>query len=187
MLPDNDRPGEHPVTALFDRFAPAIFAYIHGYVHVKEDAEDLSIEVFVAALEAEHLPGLTEPEQLAWLKRVAHNKLVDRYRQQTRRPQVTLDALTGTIHEITSELLSPEEVVVRQEALQELSEAISKLSPLQQHLLQLRYGHGLRFADIAILLDRRETALRKLLSRTLATLHVMYSQHQGEQAYDRSR
>jgi RNA polymerase sigma factor (sigma-70 family) len=53
---------------------------------------------------------------------------------------------------------------------------IGKLSKLQQQVLQLRYEDGLRFAEIAIVLNKREEAVRKLLSRTLSTLRTLYLQ-----------
>lgn len=66
--------------------------------------------------------------------------------------------------------------MLQQEAYAKLHQAVQTLSPLQQHLLRLRYGDGLRFAEIAVLLDKREDALRKLLSRTLAALRTLYKQ-----------
>jgi len=45
--------------------------------------------------------------------------------------------------------------------------------------LQLRYEDSLRFADIAILLDKREEAVRKLYSRTLTRLRMLYEQQEG--------
>jgi len=57
-----------------------------------------------------------------------------------------------------------------------LHQAIQTLPLVQQQLLRLRYGDGLPFAEIAILLNKREEALRKLLSRTLATLRMLLPQ-----------
>jgi len=37
--------------AFFDRYGPVIFAYILKHVRSREDAEDLTLEVFTAALE----------------------------------------------------------------------------------------------------------------------------------------
>jgi hypothetical protein len=37
--------------ALFDRSGPVLFAYILKHVRSREDAEDLTLEVFTAALE----------------------------------------------------------------------------------------------------------------------------------------
>jgi len=67
--------------AFFDRYGPVIFAYILKHVRSREDAEDLTLEVFTAALEKKRVSQLRPDEQLAWLKRVTHNKLIDAYRK----------------------------------------------------------------------------------------------------------
>ena len=44
--------------ALYDRYGPAIFAYVRLYTSSREDAEDLTLEVFLAALEHKNLAKL---------------------------------------------------------------------------------------------------------------------------------
>ena len=161
-------------TTLFDLYGQSIFAYMRLHVSSREDAEDLTAEVFMAAWEQDNLSGVPKKEQLAWLRRVARNKLVDSYRRQARRPAVSLETVVDAIYE--DEARAPEQVAVRHEELAQLRQAIGKLSPLQQQVLQLRYSHGLAFADIAILLDKREDAVRQLLSRTIALLGTIYRQ-----------
>lgn len=158
--------------ALYDRFATSIFGYAKLFTPSWEDAEDVTLEVFTAALEQGNLSSLNEQQQLAWLRRVAHNKLVDRYRRSLRLPVVPLEQVVETAR--SEERLTPEQVVLRREELERLYKAVSALSVDQQQVLQLRLGEGLRFAEIAVLLNRREAALRKLWSRTLAHLRRVY-------------
>jgi DNA-directed RNA polymerase specialized sigma24 family protein len=44
----------------------------------------------------------------------------------------------------------------------------------QQQVLQLRFGAGPQFAQIAGLLNKREATLRKLCSRSIALLRTFY-------------
>ncbi|HEY6407442.1 MAG TPA: sigma-70 family RNA polymerase sigma factor [Ktedonobacteraceae bacterium] len=161
--------------ALYKRYAVSIFAYARLHTSSWEDAEDLVLEVFTAALEQKSLSWLAEKQQLVWLRRVAQNKLVDRYRRSLHFSLLPLEQLVETV--LTEEVLTPEQVVVRREELEQLYSAVGKLPPLQQQVLQLRLGDGLRFAEIAVLLDKREAAVRKLYSRTLALLRTIYAQH----------
>jgi RNA polymerase sigma-70 factor (ECF subfamily) len=163
---------------LYDRYGQAIFAYIRLHCTSREDAEDVTVEVFTAALEHNNLAAVREDERLAWLRRVAHNKLVDSYRHTTRHPLVALDRLDETVS--SSKQYAPEEIALQREAYQQLHDAVRTLPPTQQHLLQLRYGHGLRFSEIGVLLGKREEAVRKLLSRTLVMLRTIYAQHVQE-------
>lgn len=70
-----------PVTRLYERHSPALFAYLRQQTGSPESAEDALIEVFVAALETGKLDELSEKEQVSWLWRVARNKGIDTYRR----------------------------------------------------------------------------------------------------------
>lgn len=162
---------------LYDRYASALFGYIRLHAATREDAEDVTLEVFTIALEKDNLAHLAETDKLVWLRRVAHNKLVDHYRRISHHRVVTFEQLEEPLYD--DELLTPEHITLRQEAYTELRHALERLPTLQQKLLHLRYGNGLRFAEIAILLGKREVALRKLLSRALTTLRNVYEHEQG--------
>ena len=163
-------------TMLFERYGQAIFGYLRLHAHSPEGAEDLLLEVFLGALEHDNLSALAPGEQLAWLRRVAHNKLLNVYRQASRHPRVALDSMVDSMLEEDG----PEQQALRQEERSQLQSALRKLPALQQHILQLRYGDGLRCAAIALLLDKREEAVRKLLSRSILTLRQVYQVNRGQ-------
>ena len=71
-------------------------------------------------------------------------------------------------------------MTLQQEEHGQLRAALQKLPVLQQHILQLRYGDGLRCTEIALLLNKREGAVRKLLSRSILFLRQVYQQTEGE-------
>lgn len=166
----------HGQTDLYDRYGQVIFAYLRLHAPSLEDAEDLLLEVFLAAIEKNNLSTFVPEEQLAWLRRVAHNKLANVYRRVRRRPQIPLDSLAEML--IAEE--GPEQLALQQEERRQLHIHIQQLSTLQQHVLQLRYGDGLRCHEIAVLLNKREAAIRKLLSRTITSLRQVYHQKEGE-------
>src|SRR5690242_12801223 len=83
-----------PIARLYQRCAPVILKYIRRHVSSKEDAEDLLLEVFVAAVESERVLTLSDDEQLGWLRRVARNKFIDYYRHSQRHPAVSLEEVT---------------------------------------------------------------------------------------------
>src|SRR5260221_8907288 len=118
--------GKRVVSALYDRYASSIFAYARLYTPSWEDAEDVTLEVFTAALEQEKLSALIERQQLVWLRRVAHNKLVDRYRRALHLSVIPLEQVKETVR--TEEALTPEQMVLRGEELERLYTAASSLS-----------------------------------------------------------
>jgi RNA polymerase sigma factor (sigma-70 family) len=160
---------------LYDRYGQAVFAYARLHTRSREEAEDVTLEVFIVALENDNLSGLADDERLAWLRRVAHNKCVDSYRSFMRRPAVALDQMVEKL--LVDEAMAPEQLALQREMYERLYAVIRKLPLLQQQVLRLHYGDELRFTEIAVLLNKREEALRKLHSRALQTLRTTYNHH----------
>ena len=163
-----------PGTALYERHAVAIFAYLRLHAPSWEDAEDLLLEVFLAALESEHLQTLPEEKHLAWLRQVAHHKLVDLLRRMNLRTSVPLEGFAEVIED---EALTPEQATLRQEQQQQVRAAVQRLPTLYQQVLRLRFGDGLRCGQIAVLLGKREDAVRQLLARIINRLRTLYPDH----------
>src|SRR5690606_28807882 len=90
---------ESPIARLYQQYGSTILIYIRRHLPSKEDAEDVLLEVFLAALESKNLHKLDEQEQLAWLHRVAHNKLVDHHRRTVRRPAIALDDAADSLYD----------------------------------------------------------------------------------------
>jgi RNA polymerase sigma factor (sigma-70 family) len=163
----------HPLAMLYQRHASAIFDHARKQLSSVEDAEDVLVEVFLAALEQPYFLGLTEQEQHAWLWRVAHNKIVDTYRRRNRQRQIPLGE---THHNIVDEQdANPEQTSLDKEQDARLQALIKALSPMQQRVLQLRFGEDLRSAEIAARIGKREGTVRSILSRTLNHLRGLYT------------
>ncbi|HEY7123142.1 MAG TPA: sigma-70 family RNA polymerase sigma factor [Ktedonobacterales bacterium] len=164
-----------PDAALYQRFAPALFAYFLKQTVSREDAEDLLLEVFLAALEQGKLATLEEEKQRAWLWAVARNKAADHFRRRGRSTRVDL-SLVAEFADM--EGMEPEQMLVRQEELAHLADTIRQLPTPQQHVVQLRFGHGLSHSEIAMVLHKREGTTRMLLSRALKALRSSYQRNE---------
>ena len=167
---DNAKNGED--STLYGRFAGIILHYLFQQVSNEQDAEDLLLEVFLAALQDKSLCGLPAGRQLAWLRRVARNKMIDRYRH------ISLLNMLPIEHALEMEdtALTPEQFTEQKENYERLYESIAQLTSLQQELIRLRYRNGLRFFEIATILDKPEGAVRQLFVRTLQQLRKIYDQ-----------
>jgi RNA polymerase sigma-70 factor (ECF subfamily) len=162
---------------LYQQHAPKILDYVSRHVSSSHDAEDVLIDVFVAALESIPFASLTEQEQQAWLWRVARNKVIDRYRRSLRVPLQSIDENQF----IEDAVMDPERISIRQEENDHLASQLKRLSPLQQRVLYLRFGENLRCAEIASLVGKREGSIRSLLSRAFNLLRRYYQdQEKGE-------
>lgn len=166
------------VEKLYQQHAPSLLRYIHRFIFSPEDADDILVEVFLAAIESPNLFKRSTEGQLAWLKRVARNKVVDYQRRVTRAPAVALDKMEGSPFDTDS--LTPEMVLVEQEEVELLRAHLSTLPQLQQQILRLRFGEGLRTKEIASRLRKSDGAIRSLLLRSLNFLRKLYNMH-GEE------
>ena len=172
---EGKRMQQQPDASLYDRFATTIFTYVLNQVQNEQDAEDLLLEVFLAALSNESLSRLPVQGQLAWLRRVARNKVIDRYRHVALLTLLPIEQAMETI----DDALTPEQHAEQQEKFTHLYQAIAHLPVLQRELLRLRYREGLRFYEIASALEKPEGTVRKLLVRTLQQLRTIYDQLEG--------
>jgi RNA polymerase sigma factor (sigma-70 family) len=162
-----------PVALLYQRHASTIFLTIRRHIFSLEDAEDITLEVFLAAVEHEEvLAGLSDDLQLAWLRRVAHNKIVDHYRRSLHRQALALEEVIEMLDD--DESREPEPVLLRREEYALLRRRIAALPPQQQEILHLRFAGGLRSREIASLLQKRESTVRSMLARSLNFLRSVY-------------
>lgn len=166
---------EPDIALLYRKYAPEILAYARHHVTSQEDAEDLVVEVFVAAMESATFAPLAEKAKQSWLWRVARNKVIDAYRRAKTRQNVNLEHAAGYLFE--DEVFSPENAALRQEGYMDLYAHLQRLPAHQQEILRLRFGQDLSCREIATVLRKQENVVRVTLSRGLNLLRKIY---QGE-------
>ncbi len=166
------------VSSLYQQHAPIILIYVRCHVPSWEDAEDIVLDVFLAALEQEKLlTELSDAAQRAWLQRIAHNKVVDLYRRTRGSPGAPFEAVAEWISDSSG--LTPEQAALQQEAYTLLRTHLASLPPAQQEIVRLRFEAGLRCKDIAGLIQKPEGTVRSILSRALNHLRKLYAQESG--------
>lgn len=160
--------------SLYDRYAATIFSYLYQQVPGQQDVEDLLVEVFMVALTSETFASLRDEEQLAWLRRVAKNKVIDQYRHTTVLRLLPLEQVIS----MQDGALTPEQRTLQRERYEHLYRSLEQLAPSQQQLIQLRYGNGLRLVEIAERLNKPDGTVRKTLARTLRQLRTIFEQQE---------
>jgi RNA polymerase sigma-70 factor (ECF subfamily) len=148
---------------LYDRYVQRIYRYCYYRTSSASDAEDLTAQIFLAALEA--LPRYRQDGHFAaWLFSIARRKVADFHRRAPH-TQVTLDdSLLPPIHnELAVE-------VERSQRRERLLKQVQALAEEERELIHLRYVAELSFAEMARTLQRKEEAVKKSLYRLLARL-----------------
>src|SRR5205085_412066 len=170
---------EQEMALLYRKYAPSMLIYVRMRVPSPEDAEDLVVEVFMAALEQAKFAELSEKAKQLWLWRVTRNKVIDTYRRAKTRQSVILDHVAEGLFE--DEMFSPEYSALRQEDYVDLYAHLQSLPRLQQQILRMRFGQDLSCREIATRLGKQENVVRVTLSRSLNLLRKIYRRRKEEQ------
>lgn len=144
---------------LYRRYVERVYAYHLVRTNSREEAEDLTSQTFLSALEG--LSGYRRQGNFpAWLFSIARRKLIDHYRQPA--------ALSLDMAGITGSGL--EEAVDHKLRLQQVSRALLDIDPDRVEALSLRIFGQLTTAEISHILSRSEGAVRNLVYRALQDL-----------------
>lgn len=151
-------------TALYDMYVQPVYRYLHSRVGNAVEAEDLTAQTFLGALES--LPHYHHDGHFAaWLFSIARNKAMDHFRKQ--RPQAPLDTAENLVMPMDVAQLAAEH-----EEMERLAALVRQLDEDQRELIRLRYVAELSFREMAALLGRKEDAVKKSLYRLQARLKV---------------
>lgn len=163
-----DDPGDR-LLELYDTAMPEVYGYLHRRCRNRTIAEDLTTEVFLAAVESVGRDVVTEVTT-AWLIGIARHKLVDHWRRLDRE-QRRLEAVRSEPTQRTAD----DNWNIRLDALV----AYDVLDELGEHhrcALTLRYVDDLSVKQVAELLGRTEHATEALLVRARRAFRTRYEE-----------
>ncbi len=154
---------------LYRRYVTPIYRYCYSRVGDAVHAEDVTAQVFTAALAA--LPNYDERGTFgAWLFTIARHKCASHHRRS--RPTLPWDEMIDSPLEGDDPLAQ----VVHGESLQRLADLVGELGEDQQELLRLRYAVGLTYAQIGQVVGRSEAAAKMAMHRLLRRLQAAWEE-----------
>ena len=154
--------------ALYDRYVERVYRYAFRRIGTHADAEDLTAQTFQRVLEAlPHYESRGLPFG-AWLFRIAHNQLVDRYRARGRSVSLNRMQQSGDLPDMDGD--PPGDPLEEREELDAAWSAVQRLPALQRRAVVLRFGRDLSHAEIGPIIGRSESATKQLIYRALKTL-----------------
>ncbi len=175
--------GPSPRTALDDAVARAIagdgrafeeiyralsgplYSYLSNQVRRREDAEDLTGQVFLEAMRGVRTFSGDSAAFKGWLFRIAHNRAVDLARRLARRPEATLAEA-----ETLPDIIETEDRAIARVAQARVWQAVRALPEQQRRVITLRLAAGLSAREIAAALGKRVGTVKALQHRALVTL-----------------
>lgn len=157
---------------LYDGHHARIYRFVYLKVQSREEAEDLTHQVFLHAWQ--HIKTYTRQGTpiSSWLYRIARNKVIDHYR--TSKPSVDL--------EDAPELQAPgknyQDALDAKLSSEKISKAIATLKPEYQDVIIMRFVEELSNEETAITMRRSAGAVRLLQHRAVKALKAALKIHE---------
>jgi RNA polymerase sigma-70 factor, ECF subfamily len=150
---------------LYRHYVRDVYRYCYGQTRTPADAEDLTAQTFVAALEGIH--GYRGRGAFAaWLFGIARRKCADYQRRQYERPEEELATAVSLPHQAAS----PDDQAHRRRVIDCLLRALDQISPDRRQAILLRFWGGLSLRQTARVMGRTQAAVKMLVSRAVADL-----------------
>ncbi len=137
-----------------------VFSFAHYSLRAKEDAEDITQEVFIKLWQ--HWQKIDHSKLGAWLMRVAHNAVIDHVRKQKSVASQTDDYAEP--EEQAAEVLT-EQQVDEGRFKEELMASIKLLDDPFRSIIIMRDIQGMSYSDIQHTLDMSESQVKVYLHR----------------------
>ena len=161
---------------LHEQYLEDVFRYVLRRVPRWEEAQDITAQVFAAALAG--LPrfrGQCSP--YLWLLGIARRQIAVALRQRAARRETLASELTDGVVDADplwaalAAAEGPMAALMRAEARRVLHELVAQLTADQREALMLHYMEQLSVADIAVVMGRSATSVKGLIQRARATVY----------------
>lgn len=159
------------VSKFYKQNSGKILNYLIGKLPNKEDAEDLTNDVFLEAIDS--LNFLSKEENLgAWLFKIAHNKMVDYYRK--RKIKSILLSQIPYVELIAKEISQPEFQFEKNRIRDKIEKTFYQLSEKYQKILRLHYEEDMPVKQLSNEFKLSFKATESLLFRARKQFKVVY-------------
>lgn len=137
--------------ALLNRHKDRVFSYILHIVKDRDQAEDIFQETFVKAIMTIKQGRYTDSGKFsAWISRIAHNLIIDFYRQEKAENTVSTDSDdTDMLNRRDLAEENVEDRLVSEQIQEDVRRIIDALPESQREVLMMRYYRDMSFKEIA--------------------------------------
>ena len=165
---------------LVERYQPMVFRTCMGFLHNKDDADDLTQEVFIQVYET--LSGFKGDASFStWIYRIAVNASLNKIRKSSKNLFVQrLETAFGVdkSHDVSIQIPdheSPENILILNEHREWVQKALNSLPENQRTAIVLSKYDDLSQKEIAAIMNTTEGAVEALIQRAKANLREKLS------------
>ena len=137
--------------ALLERHQARLFSYIFSVVKNRDVADDIFQETFMKAITTIKQGRYSESGKFsAWISRIAHNLIIDYYRQESSENVVTVnDEGVDVFNRRELSDINVEDIMVNEQIQEDVRKIIEALPENQREVLMMRYYKDMSFKEIA--------------------------------------
>lgn len=159
------------VVQFYKSYSPKILSYLIKKLPRREDAEDLTNDIFLEAIDSLSLLQ-AEKNISAWLYKIAHNKMVDFYRK--RKIKSILLSQVPFLQIVASEIHQPEFQLEKNKIRDNIELALHSISEKYQKILRLHYEDQIPVKTLAAIFNLSFKATESLLFRARQSFKLAY-------------
>lgn len=174
-LVENFRNGDiESFNRLVERWQQRIHRFAYRYFASHDEAMEITQKTFIKVYKK--LNTLDDADKFsAWIYRIANNLCLDETKRAGRRRSASMEALPR--HPVAESLASnPDQQVQRSELGSILQLALNRLPPEQRIVVIMKEYEGLKFREIAEILDEPENTVKSRLYYGLKKLRKLFEQ-----------
>ena len=160
---------EEAFTQLYEANFDKIYRYVALRIGDKTEAEDMTQQVFLKALQSLSSFKWRGISFSAWLFRIAHNQVVDYLRKKTKQATTLLD------ESLVSSNSDPQLVAEHKLDIEQLLSATKRLTEAQREVLSLRFAGELPVAEVAKVMGKSQGAVKALQHSAIGALRKVLS------------
>lgn len=136
---------------LLKRHQNRLFAYINRIIGDNDAANDIFQETFMKVITTIRQGKYVDAGKFsAWLMRIAHNLIIDHFRQEKAEKTISADAEDSTVlNDASLAQESIEDDMVATQLQEDVRRIINALPEAQREVLQMRFYQGMSFKEIA--------------------------------------
>jgi RNA polymerase sigma-70 factor (ECF subfamily) len=150
-------------TQLYEEHFDKIYRYIALRIGNEAEAEDMTQQVFLNALQSISSFRWKGVPFSSWLFRIAHNQAVD-YLRRKKRTAVPLD------ESVASNDNTPQVIAEQKLDIERLLSATQKLTDAQREVISLRFTSELSIAQVAEIMGKSQGAVKALQHSAIVAL-----------------
>lgn len=163
---------EEAFAKLMDDYEEQVMRFVERMIPLEQEAQEVVQDTFIGAYKSMRKYNPEKSSLATWLCRIAYHKIVDHLKQRSPTPYYIFEnesALAGISDEMVNTMMDDE----TPDRILHLRQAIRKIPPEDQLLLQLYYTEDRPLGEISYILGPPASYLATRLQRIRKKLYIL--------------